>query len=71
MFLISMLKTSLCVFVAGVGMSFATVVEESTEKDNRVALVIFGMMKKKKNIKKTQSKNLSNGLGTHSAQCQV
>ena len=64
-------ETSLCVFILGAGMSFATVVEQSTEKGNRLALALFGTMRKK--MKKTQSletqsKSLSNGLGTHSAQ---
>ena len=64
---------SLCGF-SGAGMSFATVVEQSTEKGNRLAIALFGTTRKK--MKKTQSletqsKSLSNGLGTHSAQFQL
>lgn len=41
-----------CVFFAGADTSFATRVEQSTEKGNRLAHALFGTMTKK--IKKTQ-----------------
>jgi|APAra0007618257_1042622.scaffolds.fasta_scaffold00370_33 hypothetical protein len=44
--------SKLSVFSADAGMSFATRVEQSTEKGNRLARVLFGTMMKKN--KKTQ-----------------
>lgn len=61
-------------FFAGAGTSFATVVEQSTEKGNRLAHALFGTMTKKmkkSQSRETQSKSLSNGLGTHLAQFQL